>query len=42
MQCIRKKPSERPGNMSEIIVTMDKFIREIFASRNENDVTANN
>lgn len=42
MQCIRKKPSERPGNMSEIIATMDKFIREIFASRNENNVTTNN
>ena len=42
MQCIRKKPSERPGNMSEIIATIDKFIREIFASRNETDATTNN
>ena len=42
MQCIRKKPSERPGNMSEIIATMDKFIREIFASRSEDDVKPSN
>lgn len=38
MQCVRKKPAERPGNMSEIIATMDKFIREIFASRSGKDV----
>ena len=38
MQCIRKKPAERPGNMSEIIATMDRFIREIFASRSGKDV----
>ena len=38
MQCVREKPAERPGNMSEIIATMDKFIREIFGSRSEKDV----
>ena len=42
MQCVQDKPSDRPGNMSEIIARLDIMIRDIFQSRLTANAAAGN
>jgi serine/threonine-protein kinase len=42
MQCVQDKPSDRPGNMSEIIAHLDIIIRDIFQVRLTANAAAGN
>ncbi len=33
MDCVQKRPADRPSNMAEIISRMDVIIREIFGNK---------